>query len=164
MSAWGELLVAIACAVGIVGVVLPVLPSDLLIGGAILVWAILEVSAISWAVALLAIAILVAGHVLTFLIPGRRMSRAGIPRLTFVIGGALAIVGFFAIPFVGLPIGFVLGVYLAEWLRLREHAPAWAATVEAMKGTGLAVLIGLVAAVLATSGAAALGQSRMKSL
>jgi hypothetical protein len=51
---------------------------------------------------------------------------------------------------VGLPLGFVLGVYAAERLRLRTHAAAWPSTVEAMKGTGLSVLIGLTAAVVAT--------------
>ena len=54
-------------------------------------------------------------------------------------------------PVVGLPFGFVLGVYLAEIVRLRQHAAAWTTTVEAMKGTGLAVLIGLCASVIATA-------------
>jgi uncharacterized protein YqgC (DUF456 family) len=148
---WGEALVALACVVGIVGIVVPVLPGDLLIGGAILVWAVVERSAVSWAAAALALTVLVAGHVLTILVPGRRMAAAGIPRLTLVLGGLLGVVGFFVVPVVGLPIGFVLGVYLTEVYRLRAHAPAWAATREAMKGTGLAVLIGLAAAVVATT-------------
>jgi hypothetical protein len=151
MPAWGEALVALACAVGILGVVVPVLPGDLLIGGAILLWAVVERSAVSWVAAIVAVAVLVVGHVLTVLIPGRRMSAAGVPRLVLLAGGALGIVGFFVVPVVGLPLGFVLGVYLAEIARMREHAAAWTTTVEAMKGTGLAVLIGLCAAVLATA-------------
>ena len=47
--------------------------------------------------------------------------------------------------------GFVLGVYVAELVRLREHTPAWRTTVEAMKGTGLAMLISLCATVAATA-------------
>jgi len=151
VPAWGEALVALACVVGIVGIVVPVLPGDLLIGGAILVWAVVERSAVSWAAAALALAVLVSGHVLTILVPGRRMAAAGIPRLTLVLGGLLGVIGFFVVPVVGLPIGFVLGVYLTELSRLRAHAPAWSATTQAMKGTGLAVLIGLAAAVVATS-------------
>jgi uncharacterized protein YqgC (DUF456 family) len=151
VPAWGELLVAVACLVGIVGTVLPVLPGDLLIGAAILVWAVLEHSAISWAAAGLAVALLLLGHVVTFLVPTRRMSAAGIPWRTLAFGGVIGIVGFFSVPLVGLPLGFVLGVYLAEWIRVRDHAVAWASTVEAMKGTGLAVLIGFTAAVLATT-------------
>jgi uncharacterized protein YqgC (DUF456 family) len=151
MPAWGEALVAIACVVGIVGVIVPVLPGDLLIGSAILVWAVVERSAVSWFVAAVAVVVLVAGHVLTVLIPGRRMTAAGVPKLVLFAGGALGIVGFFFVPVVGLPLGFVLGVYLAEIVRLREHSAAWTTTVEAMKGTGLAVLIGLCASVIATA-------------
>jgi len=151
MPAWGEALVAVACAVGIVGVIVPVLPGDILIGGAILVWAVVEHSPVSWFVAAVAVVVLVAGHVLTVLIPGRRMTAAGVPKLVLLAGGALGIVGFFVVPVVGLPLGFVLGVYLAEIVRLRQHAAAWTTTVEAMKGTGLAVLIGLCASVIATA-------------
>ncbi len=151
MPPWGEALVALVCLVGIVGTVLPVLPGDWLVGGAILVWAVVERSALSWSAAVLAILVLVAGHVLTILVPGRRMKQAGIPTLVLVLGGVVGIVGFFVVPVVGLPLGFVLGVYAGEWLRLRAHSPAWASTVEAMKGTGLAVLISFAAAVMATS-------------
>jgi uncharacterized protein YqgC (DUF456 family) len=151
MPAWGELLVLIACLVGIVGTVVPVLPGSILVGGAILVWALVEGGATAWVTAILACAVLVVGHVLTILIPGRRMSAAGIPTRTLVAGGILGIVGFFLVPVVGLPLGFVLGVYLAERIRLREHAAAWPSTVEAMKGTGLSVLIGLLATMLATT-------------
>ena len=151
MPAWGEALVAVVCVVGIVGTVVPVLAGDWLIGAALVVWAIVERSTVSWTVAAVALLVLVAGHVLTILIPGRRMREAGIPTLVLVLGGVVGIVGFFVVPVVGLPLGFVLGVYAAEWLRLRAHSPAWASTVEAMKGTGLAVLISFAAAVIATS-------------
>ena len=45
-----EVLVAIAIAVGIVGVIVPVLPGSLLVLGAILVWALEVGTAIGWAV------------------------------------------------------------------------------------------------------------------
>ncbi|MFN8167346.1 MAG: DUF456 domain-containing protein [Candidatus Nanopelagicales bacterium] len=150
MPGWGEALVALACAVGIVGTVVPILPGTLLVGGAIVLWAVVEGGAVAWAAAALAVLVLGVGYVLTLWIPGRRMSAAGIPGRTLVAGGLLGIVGFFVVPVVGLPLGFVLGVYAAERLRLRTHAAAWPSTVEAMKGTGLSVLIGLSAAVVAT--------------
>ena len=136
---------------GIVGTILPVLPGDLLIGAAILLWALVERSAVSWVVAVAAVLILALGHVLTVLIPGRRMNAAGIPTSVLVLGAVVGIAGFFLVPVVGLPLGFVLGVYAAERIRLGSHSDAWQSTVVAMKGTGLAVLIGLAAAVLATS-------------
>lgn len=151
MSAAGEVLVAIACAVGIVGTVLPLLPGALLIGGAILVWAVVEGTVTGWVAAVVALLVLALGYALTLWIPGRRMSAAGIPTRTLVAGGSLGIVGLFVVPFVGLPVGFVLGVYLAERIRLADHTAAWPSTIEAMKGAGLSMLIGLVAAVTATS-------------
>jgi uncharacterized protein YqgC (DUF456 family) len=150
MPAWGEALVAVACLIGIVGTIVPVLPGALLIGGAILAWAVVEGGAVAWTAAVAAVLVLLVGYVLTLWIPGRRMSAAGIPTRTLVAGGLLGIAGLFVVPVVGLPLGFVLGVYLAERLRLRTHAAAWPSTIEAMKGTGLSVLIGLVAAVMAT--------------
>lgn len=159
MPAWGELLVLFACLVGIAGTVVPVLPGAVLVAGAVLVWALVEGGAVAWGVALACCAVLGIGAVLTYLVPGRRMTAAGIPRRTLVVGGLAGIAGFFLVPVVGLPLGFVLGVYLAERVRLPDHAAAWPSTVEAMKGTGLSVLIGLASTVLATSiwaGAAAL--------
>lgn len=151
MPAWGELLVLLACLVGVVGTVVPVLPGSILVGAAIVIWALVEGDAVAWVTALLSCAVLVVGHVLTILVPGRRMSAAGIPTRTLVAGGILGIVGFFLVPVVGLPLGFVLGVYLAERVRLTDHAAAWPSTVTAMKGTGLSVLIGLASTVLATA-------------
>jgi uncharacterized protein len=150
MPGWGEALIAVACVVGIVGTILPVLPGSLLIGGAIVLWAVVEGGATAWSTAVVAVLVLALGYALTLWIPGRRMSAAGIPTRTLVAGGVLGIVGLFVVPVVGLPLGFVLGVYLAERVRLPTHADAWPSTVEAMKGTGLSVLIGLAAAVLAT--------------
>ena len=150
MPAWGELLVLTACVVGIVGTILPILPGALLIGGALVVWAVVEGTWLAWGVALAGVAVLALGQVLTYLVPGRRMSAAGIPGRTLLAGGLLGLVGLFVIPVVGLPLGFVLGIYLAERVRLPDHAAAWPSTVEAMKGAGLSMLISLVAAVAAT--------------
>ena len=52
------------------------------------------------------------------------------------------------IPVVGLFIGFVLGVYLAERLRV-GGAAAWPSTKEALRAVGVSVLIELAAGVLA---------------
>ena len=150
MPAWGEFLVLLVCLVGIIGTVLPVLPGDSLVGAAVLVWALVERTVPAWITLALVVALLVAGHVLTVLIPGRRMQAAGVPTWVLLVGGITGIVGFFVVPVVGLPLGFVLGVFVAEVARTRLIATAWPATVEAMKGTGLSVLISLTTAVIAT--------------
>ena len=72
------------------------------------------------------------------------------PGSTLALGGVLGVVGFFVIPVVGLLVGFVLGVYLAELNRVGRTA-AWPATVHALKAVGLSVLIELTATLLAAA-------------
>ena len=48
MSALGLVLVGLVIAVGLVGILLPVLPGGLLVFGAIAVWAIIERSTVGW--------------------------------------------------------------------------------------------------------------------
>jgi uncharacterized protein YqgC (DUF456 family) len=144
-----ELLVALAIAVGLAGVVVPVLPGSVLVLAAILVWAWQVGGATAWAVFGVAAGVLVAGGVVKFLVPNRRLKDAGIPASTQWVGAALGVVGFFVIPVVGLFVGFVLGVYLAEHRRLGASA-AWPSTRHALKAVGLSILIELAAGVVAT--------------
>lgn len=144
-----NVLVGLAIVIGLVGIVVPVLPGSLLVVGALCVWAVLTGSPTAWVVFGVATALVAAGQVVKFLIPGRRLQTAGVPTSTLVLGGALALVGFFVVPVVGLVLGFVLGVYLAELRRLGSEQ-AWPATVQAIKAVGLGILIELVAALLAT--------------
>ena len=145
-----EVLVALAIAVGLVGVVVPVLPGSLLVLGAVLVWSWDIGSSTGWVVFAVAAAFTALGAVVKYVVPGRRLKDNGIPGSTLLLGGVLGVVGFFVIPVVGLLIGFVLGVYLAE-LRRVGSAAAWPATVHALKAVGLSILIELVASLLAAS-------------
>jgi uncharacterized protein YqgC (DUF456 family) len=144
-----ELLVALAIAVGLVGILVPVLPGSVLVLGGILVWAWDVGGATAWTVFAIAAVVLVAGGVVKFLVPNRRLKEAGIPASTQWIGAGVGIVGFFVIPVVGLFLGFVLGVYLAEYRRVGS-ASAWPSTKHALRAVGLSILIELVAGVLAT--------------
>jgi uncharacterized protein YqgC (DUF456 family) len=145
-----EVLVALAIAVGVVGVVVPVLPGSLLVLAAILVWALDIGTATAWTVFGVAALCIALGAVVKYVVPGRRLKEGGIPGSTLLLGGLLGIVGFFVIPVVGLLVGFVLGVYLAELSRVGRDA-AWPATKHALKAVGLSMLIELVASLLAAS-------------
>jgi hypothetical protein len=59
---------------------------------------------------------------------------------------AVAVVGFFVVPVVGAPLGFVLAVYLLERIKHREHGAAWRATTQAMRAVALNVGIELATA------------------
>jgi uncharacterized protein len=144
-----EVLVALAIAVGLVGILVPVLPGSILVLGGMLVWAWNVGGATAWAVFAVAAVILVAGGVVKYLVPNRRLKDAGVPASTQWIGAGVGIVGFFVVPVIGLFIGFVLGVYLAEYRRLGGSA-AWPSTKHALRAVGLSILIELAAGVAAT--------------
>ena len=147
MSTGGEVVVGLLIAVGLVGVLLPVLPGLLLVWGAVAVWSFEESSTTGWLVLGVATALFLAGTVVKYVVPGRRLRRAGVPWSSSALGGALGVVGFFVIPVVGLLVGFVLGVYLAERARLGAHEAAWASTRHALAAAGWSMLIELTAGV-----------------
>lgn len=143
-----EILIAVLIAVGIAGIIVPVLPGTLLVLGAILVWALEIGTSTGWVVFAIAAALLVGGTVVKYAVPGRRLKASGVPNSTLLFGAVLAFVGFFVIPVVGMFIGFVLGVYLAERGRVGQ-ARAWPSTRHALRAVGVSILIELVAAFLA---------------
>lgn len=130
-----------AILVGCVGIVVPVLPGSILIGIAALIWALVLGSAPVW-VAFAVIAVLVAlGMSASLVLTGRRLKAKQVPNSSLLIGGLLAIVGFFVIPVVGLLVGFVAGLYLAEYLRLRDARGAWDSSWAAIKAAGIGIAV-----------------------
>jgi hypothetical protein len=88
------------------------------------------------------------GTVVKYAWPGRRLKAAGVPAVTLLAGVALGLVGFFVVPIVGLPLGFVGGVWLAEAARVHGFGAAWPSTKAALQGAGLSMLVELGAGVL----------------
>jgi hypothetical protein len=145
------LLAAIMIVVGVLGVVIPILPGLLLCWAGVFVWAVLgEGGWGKWVAFGVATVIAGSGVALKYLWPGRNMKRSGVPNRTLILGGLLAIVGFFVIPVLGLIIGFIGGVYLSERMRLGTSQLAWPSTKSALKAAGLAMLIELATAFLVT--------------
>ena len=144
-----EILVAIAILVGLVGILLPVLPGTVLVLAAIFVWALDLGTSTAWGYFAVAAVVLILGSVVKYAVPGRRLTATGIPRSTLVAGIALGVVGFFVVPVVGLFLGFILGVYIAERHRVGGQR-AWPSTKEALRAVGVSILIELAAGVLAT--------------
>lgn len=149
MSILGEVLVGLAILVGLVGIVVQVLPGNLLVLGAVLVWAWVTGGAAWWVFGVAAVAV-AAAEVAQWLLAGRHMRRAEVPWSTLVWGGLAGIVGFFVVPVVGLFLFFPAAVFLCELVRRRDRAAAWRATVAALQATGITILVqlagGLVAA------------------
>jgi len=61
------------------------------------------------------------------------------------------VIGFFVVPVIGLVVGFVLGVFLAERVRLGSGDRAWVSTRHALSAVGWSIMIELGAGLLATA-------------
>ena len=142
--------VALVIALGLVGILLPVLPGSILVLVAVLVWAVHTGGALAWTVLAVVVTLLAAGSVVKYVVPTRRLQEVGVPASTQWSGAALAVVGFFVVPVVGFFLGFVLGVYAAEHRRVGARL-AWPSTRAALGAVGLSILIELFAGVLAAA-------------
>lgn len=133
---------------GILGLIIPVLPGLLLCLAGVLLWAWDLDTGTSWTIFGCCVAVAAAGWAVQFLVPNRRLKEAGVPGFAKLAGLAGAVVGFFVIPYVGMFIGFPVGVFLAEQGRLRDARRAWAATKAAVRAVLTSIGIELAAAVL----------------
>lgn len=150
MSTGGIVLVALAIAVGLAGIVIPLLPGTLLVFAAIAVWAVIENNVTGWVTLGVVTALLGVATLIKYTWPVKRMRAAEVRTVSLVAGGVLGIIGFFVVPVVGLVIGFVLGVFLAELANRRDQRVAWTSTKHAVKGVALSVGVELAGALLAT--------------
>src|SRR5262245_40494953 len=141
MTVWPTVVAGVLVAVGLIGIVITVLPGMVLVVAGIAVWAVPRGDVVGWTVLGAAGGIAVLGTIAKFLLPGRALRAAGVPGRTLIAGTVLGIVGFFVIPVVGMFLGFLLGVYLAELSRLRSPGLAWPSSKEAMRAVGWSILI-----------------------
>lgn len=125
--------------VGLIGTLVPLLPGLPVIVAAAFVWVIADGAAPGqWTLFAVVSAIAVAGMIVGSLLPARRASTAGAPRWVLAAGAVGAVVGAIVIPFVGVLIGWPVGVFVAEWLRTSDASRAWAS----MRATAAGVLQG----------------------
>lgn len=132
-------------AVGLVGIVVPVLPGLLLVWASVGLWAWSGGEGVGWVVFGICSLWYAAGLVAQYLVPGRRMRAAGVQTRTLILAVLGGIVGFFVIPVLGAPVGFVLGILLVEYLRVREPGAAWSSTKVALRAVALSMGIELMA-------------------
>jgi uncharacterized protein YqgC (DUF456 family) len=139
------LLAGVLVLLGLLGIVVPLLPGLLLVWAGALLWAVSVHTAGAWIVLGLVSALAALGIVLKYVLPGRHLQSSSVGTPTMLAGVAVGVVGFFVVPVVGGVLGFVLGIFLAELLRLRSTTAAWPSTVTALKAVGLGMLVELAA-------------------
>jgi len=152
----GSLVPPLLIVVGLLGIVVPVLPGLVLVLAGVFVWALMEGSALGWGIFAVSLVVTVVGYVLQYTLPGRRMRERGVSSSTLFLAVGLGIVGFFVIPVVGAIVGFVLGIFVVELGRSRDHRQAWTRTkhalVAVLHSMGIELAAGLVVAALYVAG------------
>jgi uncharacterized protein YqgC (DUF456 family) len=123
------IVVGLAMLVGVAGTLLPVLPGLLLIWAAAIVYGFLVgFDAVAGIAILASTALLGLGLYLNVRIPQKSAAESGLGIPAQLFGLLLAVVGFFVVPVVGFPLGFVLGVFIVRYQATRDTARAWIST------------------------------------
>lgn len=136
------LLGGVGVLVGIVGCVVPVLPGLLLVLVATAGTLLLQgASTAVWAVVGVLVVMTAVGTLLSLALPARRAAADGAPRQSLLAAGGGAVVGFFVVPVVGLVVGGVLGLLVAEQQRLGAWGPAWTSARGVLSSYGVGVLL-----------------------
>lgn len=146
------IIAALVMAVGIAGLIVPALPGLLLVLGGVLIWALGNSGPTAWTVFGIACVLAAVGYVVQYVVPGRHLGRAGIPKRSSLVGVIFGVIGFFVIPVIGMLVGFVLGVFVAEMARQRRTDEAWRSTKVAVKAALMSVGIELLAALIIAVG------------
>ena len=140
-SAWATAIAGLVMAAGLAGTLVPFLPGLPLIWAAALGYGIAtEFGVAGWVAMALISALMAVGILAKVVLPKRRAEQTGAPKSTLTAGAVGGLIGFFAIPIVGLPIGALAGVLLAEYRRTSDWATARASTKQVAIGFGFGTL------------------------
>jgi uncharacterized protein YqgC (DUF456 family) len=134
---------------GLVGVPAPGVPGTLLVWAAVLWWATLVHTSLTWGVLAGATGLLAVAQVVVWLLPPRRIRDSGVTWRVILTAAGVAIAAFCVLPVVGAVLGFTGTIYVTERSRLGGgHRAAWSATRRVMRTVGGSVLVELLACLL----------------
>lgn len=140
---------AIVMATGLIGTVIPFVPGLPLIWVAAFVYGLVEGFERTGIIAMALISILmVAGIATKYALAGRSARRSGAPTSTIFFASVLAFIGFFVIPIIGAVIGGIIGILLAERLRLGDWGTALSSTKAVTIALGVGVMLEIAAGLL----------------
>lgn len=136
------LVVLLAMLVGLVGTLVPILPGILLMWSSAVLYAVIVGFDLVAVIVLLLITMLtVAAVVVGVIVPKRAATESGAATSSQIAAAIGGVIGFFAIPIVGVIVGALVGVGLAEWYDKRDWPAARASTIAIAKGFGVSALV-----------------------
>ena len=137
--------------VAVVGTVTPVLPGSPVALVTLIAWGWVLGSAASWTAAGIGALLSLVGFSASALLTARRLKKQHIPRGSTLVAVLAGIVGMFAIPVIGLFVGFAGGLFVSEYARRGDFQSALRSSGEALKAMGLGMLVEFTMVALASS-------------
>lgn len=144
--------------VAAVGTVYPVLPGSPIAIVTLIAWAWILGSAASWTAGVVGALLCAVGWSASAVLTGRKLKQHEVPGRSILVAVAGALIGMYFIPVVGIFVGFAAGLLLSELVRRRDVKAALVASGQALKATGIGILVEFTMVCLAGS-AWALGVS-----
>jgi uncharacterized protein len=146
-----SVIAGILLAVAAFGTVVPVLPGSPIAFAALIAWGWVLGGAAAWTAAVIGALLCALGFGATALLTGRTLRQQHIPKRSTIVAVVAGIVGMFVIPVVGLFVGFAGGLFVTEYLRRGDFEGALKASGEALRATGLGMLVEFAMVALAGS-------------
>jgi uncharacterized protein len=138
-------------AVAAIGTVYPVLPGSPLAIVTLIVWGWVIGSPATWTAALIGALLAAVGWSASLVLTGRKLKQQQIPGRSIVVATAAAVICMFLIPVVGLFVGFGAGLLASELVRRDDLKAAAVSSLEALKATGIGILVEFAMVCLAAS-------------
>ncbi len=140
-----SLLALVVMAVGLVGVLVPVLPGLMLIWSVALIYGLIVGFGAAGLSAMVVLSLIVVVSVVkSVVLPRRAAAGAGASGWSQFGAVAGGVVGFFLVPVIGLILGALAGMVVTEYSLKGNWDDAWTATKATAKGFGISALIDLV--------------------
>ena len=141
----------ILLAVAVFGTIYPLLPGSPVALVTLIAWGWVLGSAASWTAAGIGALFVCVGWSASAVLTGRKLKKQSIPKGSILVAALAGIVGMFVIPVAGLFLGFAGGLFLSEYVRLRDSRTAGRSSVETLKAMGMGMLIEFFMVSLAAS-------------
>jgi uncharacterized protein len=137
--------------VAAIGTIYPVLPGSPIAIVTLIAWGWILGSAASWTAAVVGALLATAGWSASAVLTGRKLKQHQVPGRSILVAAIGALVGMYFIPVVGVFVGFAVGLFASELVRRRDVRAALKAGAEALKATGLGILVEFTMVCLAAS-------------
>jgi len=135
-------LVLLAMLIGLVGTLVPILPGIALMWFAAVGYGlVVGFDVLATVVLMMVTALTATAVVIGVVLPKRAATASGASTRSQLAAAIGAIIGFFVIPIVGVLVGALVGLGIAEYAEKRDWPAARASTIAVAKGFGISTLL-----------------------